>query len=145
MLQGYGSSMGADSYNMPSYYGSSFQQYPPNHSYPVNEPGGGPWSNNGGGNDMFVGGAGYSGGGMHESGGGGGHYNVDGMFSGGNSSSFGNFGGSGQPNYGGYGSYSNNGGDYNAWGPQPRKQHYDDYYRYSTVIKHRMIMFTFLL
>lgn len=124
-LKGYGSSMGSESYNnMPSSYYGSFQQYP-NHSYGVNETGG-PWSNNGGGGgDMF--GGGYSG--MHESSGGGGHYNVDGVFSGGNGGGFGNFGSQQQQGYG-YTGYGN--GDYNAWGPQqPRKQHYDDYYRYN--------------
>ncbi|XP_021963083.1 keratin, type I cytoskeletal 9 isoform X2 [Folsomia candida] len=98
--QGYGSYMGADSYHVPSYYGS-FQQYPPNHSYLVNE--GDPWSNNGGGSEMFVGGGGHAGGGMHESAGCGGHYNVAEMFSRRNDGSIlGNFGG-GVPNYGGYG------------------------------------------
>ena len=102
---------------MSSYYGGF--QYPA--AFGVNE--GGPWSTNGG-EVPFLGG-GYSGG-MHDSGASG-HYNVDGMFSGGNGGSYGNFGGQPGPGFG-YG-FHGNGGDYNTWGqPQPRKSHYDDFY-----------------
>ncbi|CAG7815784.1 unnamed protein product [Allacma fusca] len=116
--QGYASSMAttSDPY-MSSYYGASFQ-YPAT-TFGVSD--GGPWSTNGG--DMAFLSGGYSTG-MHESASG--HYNIDGMFGGGNGGSFGNFGGQPGPGFG-YGFHGN--GDYNTWGqPQPRK-HYDDYYR----------------
>ena len=103
---------------MSNYYGAASFQYPTNFGVGGD---GGPWSNGG---DMFLTSGGYTAG-MHDASAASGHYNIDGMFGGGNGG-IGNF--SQQPGFG-YGFHGN--GDYNTWGqPQPRK-HYDDYYRYS--------------